>query len=253
MNTKPGRRNRPSMSKTTAERMFPVLPPALIERIERRGLRRSTQQGELLAVPGQACVAFYVVLSGAVEISQGSEAGGEVVTEHRAGQFTGEVNLISGRPSLLQARVSEPGEVIQLDHDALLELVQTDADVSEVLMRAFILRRVELIAHGLGDVVVLGSNHCSGTLRVKEFLGRNVHPFTYIDLDHDADVQQLLDRFQVSYNDVPVLIIRGSVVLRNPDNREIAHHLGFNEVIDSSELRDLVIVGAGPAGLAAAV
>jgi thioredoxin reductase (NADPH) len=253
VNDKPEMRARHLVSKTTAERMFPVLPQALIERIERHGQRRPISPGELLAVPGQTCAAFNIVLSGAVEISQGQEAGGAVITEHSAGQFTGEVNLISGRPSLLQARVTEAGEVIQLDHDALLELVQTDSDVSEILMRAFILRRVELIAHGLGDTVVLGSNHCSGTLRVKEFLGRNVHPFSYIDLDHDADVQQLLDRFQVSYNDVPVLIIRGSIVLRNPDNREIAHHLGFNEVIDSAELRDLVIVGAGPAGLAAAV
>lgn len=246
-------RPRPLVSRTTAERMFPVLPPALIERIALMGKRRPTHQDELLAEPGQACVSFYVVLSGAVEIAQDSQAGRVVITEHRAGQFTGEVNLISGRPSLLQAKVTVPGEVIQLDHEELLELVQTDPEISEILMRAFILRRVELIAHGLGDVVVLGSNHCSGTLRVKEFLSRNVHPFAYIDLDHDADVQQLLDQFQVTHNDVPVLIIRGSTVLRNPDNRTIARELGFNEVIDSSELRDLVIVGAGPAGLAAAV
>jgi thioredoxin reductase (NADPH) len=244
---------RPSFSKTTAERMFPVLPPALIERIARHGQRRSTVQNEVLAESGEACASFYVVVSGAVEIAQNSQQGGVVITEHQAGQFTGEVNLISGRPSLLQARVSRPGEVIELSHAALLELVQTDPEVSEVLMRAFILRRVELIAHGLGDVVVLGSNHCSGTLRVKEFLGRNAHPFAYIDLDHDADVQHLLDRFQLNHQDVPVLIIRGSTVLRNPDNREIAEVLGYNEIINADELRDLVIVGAGPAGLAAAV
>lgn len=244
---------RPSVSRTTAERMFPVLTPALVERIAKHGRLRSTEQDELLAESGEACSAFYVVVSGAVEIAQNSQQGAVVITEHQAGQFTGEVNLISGRPSILQARVTQPGEVIELSRAELLELVQTDAEVSEILMRAFILRRVELIAHGLGDVVVLGSNHCSGTLRVKEFLGRNAHPFAYIDLDHDADVQQLLDRFQLTHQDVPVLIIRGDTVLRNPDNREIARVLGFNKVIDSSEVRDLVIVGAGPAGLAAAV
>jgi thioredoxin reductase (NADPH) len=120
-------------------------------------------------------------------------------------------------------------------------------------MRAFILRRVELIAHGLGDVVLVGSNHCSGTLRVKEFLMRNGHPYAYIDLDRDDDVQVLLDRFQVTPADVPVLICRGEIVLRNPTNQQIADCLGFNEAIDQTQIRDVVIIGAGPAGLAAAV
>ena len=120
-------------------------------------------------------------------------------------------------------------------------------------MRAFILRRVELIAHGLGDAVLVGSDHCSGTLRVKEFLTRNGHPYAYIDLDRDADVQTLLDRFQISQLDVPVVICRGDVVLRNPTNLQIADCLGFNAKIDHTKIRDVVIVGAGPAGLAAAV
>jgi thioredoxin reductase (NADPH) len=120
-------------------------------------------------------------------------------------------------------------------------------------MRAFIVRRVELIAHGLGDVVLVGSNHCAGTLRVKEFLMRNGHPYSYIDLDRDTDIQDLLDRFHVSAADVPVLICRGEVVLRNPTNQQIANCLGFNEAIDQRQIRDVVVVGAGPAGLAAAV
>ena len=143
--------------------------------------------------------------------------------------------------------------MIELDHEHLLALVQTDSELSEIIMRAFILRRVELIAHGLGDVVLVGSNHCSGTLRVKEFLTRNGHPYSYIDLDRDADVQDLLDRFHVVAADVPVLICRGEVVLRNHTNQQIAGCLGFNDAIDQTQIRDLVIVGAGPAGLAAAV
>jgi thioredoxin reductase (NADPH) len=97
--------------------------------------------------------------------------------------------MLSGRPALVRARVNEPGEVIALDREHFLTLVQTDSELSELIMRAVILRRVELIAHGLGDVVLLGSNHCSGTLRVKEFLTRNGHPYSYIDLDQDSDVQ----------------------------------------------------------------
>jgi thioredoxin reductase (NADPH) len=120
-------------------------------------------------------------------------------------------------------------------------------------MRAFVLRRIELIAGGYGDVVMIGSTHCAGTLRVKEFLTRNGHPFHYIDLDRDADAQDLLDRFHISAADVPVLICRGDAVLRNPSNRQIADCLGFNDAIDRTHVRDLLIVGAGPAGLAAAV
>ena len=158
-----------------------------------------------------------------------------------------------GRPALVRTRVIEPGEVIEMDREHLLALVQTDSEISEIIMRAFIVRRVELIAHGLGDVVLVGSNHCSGTLRVKEFLTRNGHPYSYIDLDRDADVQDLLDRFHVVAADVPVLICRGEVVLRNPTNQQIADCLGFNDAIDQTQIRDVVIVGAGPAGLAAAV
>ena len=120
-------------------------------------------------------------------------------------------------------------------------------------MRAFILRRIELIASGISDVVLIGSVHSPGTLRIKEFLTRNGHPYTYIDLEHDADVQEMLDRFHVTVHDVPVVICRGDLVLRNPTNQQVAELLGFNETIDATHVRDLVVVGAGPAGLAAAV
>jgi thioredoxin reductase (NADPH) len=125
--------------------------------------------------------------------------------------------------------------------------------LSDILMRAFILRRVELIARGIGDVVLIGSSHCAETIRIKEFLTRNGHPYSSVDLDREADVQELLDHFHVSVADVPVLICRGESVLRNPTNQQIAACLGFNEAIDQTQIRDLVIVGAGPAGLAAAV
>src|SRR5258706_3273476 len=150
-------------------------------------------------------------------------------------------------------RAAEAGEVIELERQQLLALVQTDSELSEILMRAFILRRVELIARGFGDAVLLGSSDSPGTLRIKEFLTRNAHPYTYIDLDRDPGVQDMLDHFHISAADVPVLICRAAIVLKNPTNREVAECLGFNEAIDPMQMRDLVIVGAGPAGLAAAV
>ena len=125
--------------------------------------------------------------------------------------------------------------------------------MSEILLRAFILRRAGLIAEGFGDVVLVGPNHSQGTLRIKEFLTRNGHPYSYIDIERDSAVQDLLSRFRVGVKDVPVVICRGENVLRNPTNRQIADCLGFNEAIDQTDIRDLVVIGAGPSGLAAAV
>ncbi len=236
-----------------AERMFPTLTPAQIKRIAGHGRARSIQSGEVLIEAGAQGVPFFVVTAGRLEVVRPSGSTETLVAVHGPGQFTGEVNMLSGRPALVRSRASEPGEVIELDHEHFLTLVQTDSELSELIMRAFIIRRVELIAHGLGDVVLVGSNHCSGTLRVKEFLTRNGHPYSYIDLDRDADVQELLDRFHLTAADVPVLICRGEAVLRNPTNQQIAACLGFNEAIDQTQIRDVIIVGAGPAGLAAAV
>jgi thioredoxin reductase (NADPH) len=233
--------------------MFPTLTLAQVERIAAHGRVRQIRPGEVLVQPGDQIVPFFVVTSGGVEIIRPSSANETLVALYGPGQFTGEVNMLSGRPALLQVRASEAGELIELDRKSFLELVQTDSQLSELIMRAFILRRVELIAHGLGDVVLLGSNYCSETLRVKEFLTRNGHPYSYIDLDRDDGVQDLLDRFHVTGADVPVMICRGEVVLRSPTNQQIADCLGFNVAIDQTQIRDVVIVGAGPAGLAAAV
>ena len=235
------------------DQVFPTLTPAQIARVAAHGQVRHVQPGEVLIEAGDQVVPFFVVTAGQVDIVQPYGTTETLIAVHQPGQFTGEVNMLSGRRTLVRARASTSGEVIQLDRDHLLALVQTDGELSEIFLRAFILRRVELIAHGLGDVVLVGSSHSPGTLRVKEFLTRNGHPFASIDLDRDADVQALLDRFQVTVDDVPVVICRGVVVLRNPTNQQLADCLGFNEGIDQTQVRDLVIVGAGPSGLSAAV
>jgi thioredoxin reductase (NADPH) len=235
------------------ERLFPTLTAEQIMRIAAHGRRRAIARAEVLVEVGAKVVPFFVVVSGEIQVLRPADGTETLIVTHRAGQFSGEGNMITGRRALGRLRVSEPGEVIELDREQVLALVQTDAELSEILMRAFILRRAELIAGGFGDVVLIGSTHCAGTLRVKEFLTRNGHPYRYIDLDRDADAQELLDRFHVSAADVPVLICGGAAPLRNPSNQQIAACLGFNDAIDQTHLRDLVIVGAGPAGLAAAV
>ena len=235
------------------EQMFPTLTAEQVARVAARGRRLSVQRGDVLIAAGQQHYSFFVVTAGRLDVVRDPGTGEELVTSHGAGQLTGEVNLLTGRRALVTIRVAEEGEVIELSRDDFLLLVQTDAELSEIFMRAFILRRVTLIARGFGDVVLLGSSYSPGTLRVKEFLSRNGHPYTYVDLDDETAVQEILDRFHVDVADVPVVICRGEAVLRNPTNEEIADCLGFNEAIDESRIRDVVVIGAGPSGLAAAV
>ena len=235
--------------------MFPTLTPDQIARVAARGIKRAVVRGDVLVQAGQQHYPFFVIIAGRVEGVFSASGVEEVFLTLEAGQFTGELNLLTGRRGMATIRMSEPGEVIEVQRDELLTLIQTDAELSEIFMRAFILRRVALIDRGFGDVALLGSSYSSETLRIREFLSRNAHPYSYVDLDRDSGVQDLLDRFQVSAADVPVVICRGEVVLRNPTNEEIADCLGFNEAIELGDgrVRDVVIVGAGPAGLGAAV
>jgi thioredoxin reductase (NADPH) len=241
------------LTSSSIEKIFPKLTPAQISRIAVHGHIRSVQTGEVLLEQGDTSVPFFVVTTSEVEIVRPLGAHETLITVHGPGEFTGEVNMLSGRRSLVLARATKSGEVIELDHQQMMALIQTDAELSDILMRAFILRRVELISAGAGDIVLVGSAYSAGTLRIKEFLMRNGHPYSYIDLERDPDVQNLLDSFQISASEIPVLICRGQIALRNPANQEIADCLGFNESIDQTHVRDLVIIGAGPSGLAAAV
>src|SRR5882724_4931379 len=235
------------------EQIFPILSPAQVSRVASHGNTRQVHKGEVLLEVGEKNIRFFVVNTGQVEIVQPSDHVEIPVALFGPGQFTGEITMLSGRRGLVRIRARENGAVIELDREHLLSIVQNDSELSEIFMRAFILRRAELVTHGFGDTVVLGSTHSPGTLRLKEFLTRNGHPYTYLDLDRDAGSQDMLDRFHVRVDEIPVLICRGETVLKNPTNGEIAECLGFNESIDLARMRDVVIVGAGPAGLAAAV
>ncbi len=243
----------PSAPAPRTDKAFPILTAAQITQVAGHGRARSVAAGEVLVEAGVYNAPFFVVIAGRVEIVREGDGVEPVVAVLLPGQFTGELNMLSGRRGFVRLRAGEPGQVLEVERDHLLALLQTDAQLSEIFMRAFILRRVELIARGVGDVTLIGSTHSPGTLRVREFLSRNGHPYTFVDLDREPDVQELFDRFHVTAADVPVLVCRGEVVLRNPSTREVADCLGLNEAIDETQVRDLVIVGAGPAGLAAAV
>jgi len=235
------------------EQIFPKLTPAQISRIAARGHIHSTVGGEVLFEQGHSAAPFFVIISGELEVVRPSVPVETLVIAYEPGQFTGEVSTLAGRRSLFRVRATKPGKVIELDRQQMLSLIQTDAELGEILMRAFILRRVELIAAGVGDVVLVGSTYSASTHRIKEFLMRNGQPYSYMDLERDPDVQNLVDSFQISASEIPVLICRGQLVLRNPSNQEIAACLGFNESIEQTHVRDIIIIGAGPSGLAAAV
>jgi len=232
---------------------FPVLTDAQISRVRSGSKLRQVKNGEILFEPGDSDVPFFVLLSGSMEIVQPDLNGERAVATHGPGEFTGEMPMISGRRSLVRGRVTEPGEFLELSGDRLRSLIARDAELSEILMRAFILRRLQLVSRGQGNIILLGSRHSAETLRLREFLTRNEHPYTYVDLDTDKTSQELLDRFEVKVEEVPVVICSAGTVLRNPSIQKLADGLGLNSPVDELQLRDLIIVGAGPAGLAAAV
>jgi thioredoxin reductase (NADPH) len=233
---------------------FPILTAAQVERIRSAGRVREVEAGEVLFEPGDINVPFFVLLSGNLEIVQLDVSGERLITTHEEpGSFTGEMTMISNRGALVRGRVSKAGEFIELNSGNFLALVARDAELSEIFMRAYILRRILLLSSGLGNVILLGSRHSSQTLRLREFLSRNGHPHHYVDLDIDKGSQALLDRFAVKVEEIPVVICNGTTVLKNPSTYELAKCLGLNRGIEPSQVRDVVIVGAGPAGLAAAV
>jgi thioredoxin reductase (NADPH) len=236
-----------------ATQMFPTLTPAQIDRIRPFGHVRAVLPGDVLFEPAQTAVPFFVLLSGDMEIVQPTPEGERAIATHGPGAFTGEMTMISGQKCLVRGRVTKGGDFLELSAEALRSLVAKDAELSEMFLRAFILRRLELIRRGFGNLVLMGSRHSARTLELREFLTRNGHPYSYVDLDTDAASQEMLDRFQVKLEDVPVVICCSGQTHRNPTIQELASSLGFDASIDAKQVRDIIIIGAGPAGLAAAV
>jgi thioredoxin reductase (NADPH) len=234
---------------------FPELTPDQMARVETHGHRRQLAPGDVVGEPGEPVTHIFVVVSGRLHAGNPNPIIGssDFAIDFTSGMFTGERSVLAGGRFLGRIAATEPTEVIAIERDELLKLIQSDTELSDILLRAFLLRRVELIEREFGDVLILGSPHCSGTLRIREFLSRNGHPYTFRDLDTDAETQELLDRFQLTLADVPVVICRSGVTLKNPTNQQLADCLGLNPTLDRTQLWDVVIIGAGPAGLAAAV
>ena len=232
---------------------FPKLNDAQIAQLTASSMPRQVEPGETVFAQGSTEHGIFVVISGSIEIVGESNGVESVLTVVGPGEFTGEINLLSGRRSLVLCRAREASTLLEMDRSNLRRIMQSDAVLGDLFLRAFVLRRVYLIAHSIGDAVLIGSRHSSDTLRLRTFLGRNGHPHTYLDVDLDPDVQAVLDHFSIRVDDIPVLICRGELVLRNPSNAETAACFGLNVGIDQAAVYDLIVIGAGPSGLAAAV
>ena len=232
---------------------FPRLTDDQMERLRSFGVCGHAVAGDVIFDRGDEAHGVFVVISGSLEIVSVSETGESVLAIVDRGAFTGEVNQLSGRRSLVRCRAHEDSDLLEISRASLRHVMQTDAALGEILLKAFVLRRVYLIENSVGDAVLIGSSHSSDTLRLKNFLSRNGHPYTYLDVETDPDIQSVLDHFSIAATDIPVLICRGELVLRNPSNAEVAGCFGLNAGIDEKAVYDLIVVGAGPSGLAAAV
>jgi thioredoxin reductase (NADPH) len=241
----------------TAERneaMFPRLTAAQLERLRPLVRPRRFAAAETIYERGVAKRAFYVLLEGRVEIASLSRVGEERITVHGAGEFLGEVDMMSGAHSLVQAKALDAATLLEIDLADLRHIVQADAELSELFLRAFALRRAYLIANTLGGAVLIGSSHSADTLRLKAFLVRNGHPHVYLDVERDREVDALLEHFRIGPAEIPVMMCRGrDRAMRNPSNAEVAAALGLDRAPEDGHVHDLVVVGAGPSGLAAAV
>ena len=236
-----------------SEQKSPRLTEAQLSRVCSLGRQRTVRAGEVLFEAGDQNVDFFVVIRGGIDVVRPVAGREERIALLGPGQFTGELNMLSARRALALGRVADDGTICALDRQAFRSLVQRDAELSEILLRSFILRRVALISQADNDLVLLGSRHSLSTLRLMEFLTRNGEPFTFHDVETEPGMQALLDQLQVGINEVPVIVCQEGYVLRNPSVEGLASALGLSQDLDTKAVRDVVIVGAGPAGLGAAV
>ena len=232
---------------------YPKLTDREIELFRTVSHERAVHAGEILFEQGEPTTKLFVVLEGELEIVNPRKADGNVIITYERGSFSGEMTMLGGGHALAQCRARTAGRVLEVDRHRLRGLLAASSALGEKLMKAFILRRAQLMSSRDGDVVLVGSRHSADTLRVQQFLTRNTHPHETLDVESDPTAQSLLDQFGVTVDDVPVVIMLGKRMLKNPTNEQLADCLGYTPELDATKLRDIVVIGAGPAGLAAAI
>ena len=232
--------------------MFPTLAPAELERLRRFGEPRRYRAGEYLARTGEVTPGMFLLLRGEVVVRAHDGDAAPIVT-HGAGSFMGELAQLSGRPSLVDGIALGDVEVLVVPPQRLRSLLVEEAELGERILRGFILRRVGLIERGAGGPVIVGRAGDADVLRLENFLARNGHPRQRLDPEVDAGARTLLERFQIGPHELPIVLCPNGTFLRNPSEGDLARCLGLVSAIDAAKPYDVAIVGAGPAGLAAAV
>jgi thioredoxin reductase (NADPH) len=244
----------PSVIETRSYQMFPKLEPAEIERVRRFGEVRAYAAGEALAKIGEKALGFTIILAGKVDVTQRDAAGhSALIVTHGPGSFMGELAQLTGRPTLVDVTATEPVEGLIISPDRLRALLIAEAELGERIMRALILRRVGLLETGAGGPVIVGRPDNGDVLRLVGFLRRNGHPRVQLDPETDPEARALIERFHVDPGQLPIVLCPGGQLLRNPTENELARCIGLVGPIDPQRIYDVVVVGAGPAGLAAAV
>ena len=237
-----------------AAQIYPHLTQDLIARVGAYGTAETLPANTLVFERGQRGVDFFLVTGGAIEIFETDEHGTEhSVTRHAAGQFTGELDLFNDRAILVSGRATADTQVIRVCRADFRRMVSAEADIGEIMMRAFILRRTGFIRHAQGGVVIVGSGHAAHTLALAVFLTRNGYPHRLLDTDTDADAGAFFGCFSIAPDDLPVVVAPNDRVLRRPTIMALADALGLTEIVQDGTVFDVAVVGAGPAGLAAAV
>jgi thioredoxin reductase (NADPH) len=243
-----------SIIDTRRDQMFPVLAPQEIERVRRFGEARSYKAGETLAKVGDVGHGLIIMLAGHVDITQHDQSGRRTpIVTYGPGSFMGELAQLAGQRTLVDAYAQEPVEALTIPPERLRALLIAEAELGERIMRALILRRMGLIETGAGGPVIVGRAGNGDVLRLEGFLRRNGHPRQRLDPETDPEARALIERFHVDPGELPIVLCPGGELLRNPSENELARCIGLVEPIDPNRVYDVAIVGAGPAGLAAAV
>jgi thioredoxin reductase (NADPH) len=239
---------------TRRHQMFPVLEPMEIERVLRFGKIRSYGTGEALAKVGEKGHGLTVILAGTVDITQHDESGRrDLIVTYGAGAFMGELAQLAGRPALVDAYAQTAVDALIIPPEQLRALLIAEAELGERIMRALILRRVGLLERGAGGPVIVGRAENGDVLRLQSFLQRNGHPRQMLNPESDPEAKALIERFHVDPGQLPIVLCPGGELLRNPSENELARCIGLVGPMDPNRVYDVAIVGAGPAGLAAAV
>jgi thioredoxin reductase (NADPH) len=228
---------------------YPRLSPEQVQALAALGERHEVRAGDVLYGEGDTSCDFFVVLEGKVTVVESS---GCIVAVHGPGRFVGELGLLTGQPVFLMAIVREPGAVVCIPTERLRELVASDEALGDLILRALLLRRSILVGLGTGFRIV-GSRYSPDTRRLREFAARNRLPHRWIDVEEDPGAERLLEMLGIGPDETPVVVLGGSQILRNPSNQELARALGLLDSAEGEISCDLLVVGAGPAGLAASV